>query len=200
MAQQADQIREYIENNFRFIYVNPANGDIALPYGTDDACWWMQIKVRGDGDREWVEVGSRWPVNVPRERRAVMCELLQRIENTLILGKFEFDLDGDGEVRFCTTFRYGDAPVKDEHIHHLIGTNLATVREHLPHVVSVAYQGADPRDVLRHEDDVELPADLDTELAGLLEELGIDSPAAEDAEGDGPSEEADESADEGHAA
>lgn len=178
MTQQADQIREYIERAYRVVYINPSNGDIAFPYGTVDACWWMQVQVRGAEGHEWVDVSSRWPVHVPRERRAVMCELLQRIENHLILGKFEFDIDGDGEVRFCTTLRYGDASVEDEHVRHLVGSNFSTVREHLRDVLAVAYQGADPREVLRHEGETPAHDDLDGEFAALLEELGADLGAA----------------------
>lgn len=60
---------------------------------------------------------------IPEKKRALVCELLTRINYNVILGNFEMDMD-EGEVRYKTSINYEGGKLTHKFIENIISTNL----------------------------------------------------------------------------
>ncbi|MCU4186600.1 YbjN domain-containing protein [Acidiferrimicrobium sp. IK] len=128
----------------------------------DDAERAVAVTVEG-GSGRWVCVAqfaedrpvllfsSVIPAFVPAALRAPVGEYLNRANQGMLSGGFQFDLD-EGEVRFVTALDLGDvdpAPLAESGalrglIRQLVYVNVATVDRYLSGLMAVIHAGADP--------------------------------------------------------
>lgn len=84
---------------------------------------------------------------VPEGRRLAAAETLARLNNGLILGNFELDMD-TGSVRFKTSGDFRDHEVTTGLVGHLIYTNVIMVDRYLSALWAVVFEGRDPADAV----------------------------------------------------
>ena len=149
MSAAQDTVHEYLRERFDHIFIDPDDGEVAVPIGLPGATIWLRAHIR-EG-RELVAVSSSFPVRVPSYLLAAMSEYLQRCSEGLCIGCFRLDFQS-GAVLFRTSQFYGGTTLEKEHVAHLVGANLATARGVLPGMMAVAYGGMAPKDA------VDLPA------------------------------------------
>ena len=193
MSQTPDRVHDFMTRCFPQCYVQPETGEIALPYVRCGAWWWLRVVV--DDTRGRLSVVSHCPVFTPLARRGAMAEYLVRLGSRFLTGTFEFDPDGDGELRFWTAIDYGSTALDWELIDRLIGVHLHGMPRFLPGMLAVAYEGADPRSAMSIASvsthvatgDVMFD-DADSELAGLLNEAARRSRRGEPAASASPND------------
>ena len=178
MSAAQDTVHEYLRERFDHIFIDPDDGEVAAPIAFPGAAIWLRVHVRER--RELVAVSSHFPVRIPPYLFAAMSEYLQRCSDGLCTGGFQLDFE-TGAVVFRTSQFYGGTTLAKDHVAHLVGANLSTVRAVLPGVMAVAYGGMAPKDA------VDLPAwpeqlleeDLDRTLEEILGSKGGPACAAE---------------------
>ena len=136
MSETPARVLEHVTRYYPQAYVHPASGEIALPHCVRGVSWWMRVTA-SDGR---LTVVSQCHVMTPRERRAQMAELIGRLNSKLETGRFEVDMDGDGEVRFRTNLRYGRMDLDQEVIEGLIAMHLVAVPRCWRAFVAVAWE------------------------------------------------------------
>lgn len=98
-------------------------------------------------DAERIIFYSTYSATVPRERRSVVCELINRLNYAAALGNFEMDCD-DGEVRFRTSLEVGEGLVTQELLTPIVYENLATADRYLPAFERVISASASPAEAI----------------------------------------------------
>jgi len=91
-------------------------------------------------------------VRVPVERRMAMAELITRVNNSLRIGGFEMDYD-TGEVRYKTSIDVTGSGLTPALVQHAVAVNVSTMDHFVPRIMSVAYAGKSPVEVLKHSGD-----------------------------------------------
>ena len=87
------------------------------------------------------------PVNVPENRRYSLAELLTRCNYCLLMGNFEMDFS-DGEIRFKTSIDVNGDRITFALLRQLIYTNVLTMDQYLPAIMSVIYGNATPEQAI----------------------------------------------------
>lgn len=171
MSAAQDTVHEYLRERFAHIFIDPDDGEVAVPLGAPGGTVWLRARVLES--RDLVRVSSYFPVNTPPYRFSAMSEYLLRCSERLLSGGFKLGFD-DGDVCFRTSQFYDGTVLEKEHVSHLVEANLATLRHAAAGILAVAYGGMEPKDA------VDLPAWperlLEEELTEALDEiLGFES-------------------------
>lgn len=98
-------------------------------------------------EKKRVAFYSICPVNVPEERRNLISELLTRANYCLLMGNFEMDFS-DGEIRFKTSIDVSGDRITFALLRQLIYTNVLTMDQYLPAIMSVIYGNATPEQAI----------------------------------------------------
>ena len=77
-------------------------------------------------------------VNVPDDRKLLMCELLTRLNYGLFLGNFEMDYE-DGEVRYKTSICCNSSELTDNILEHIIMINIVMMDTALTGIMKLIY-------------------------------------------------------------
>ncbi len=107
---------------------------------------WPCIAIGGSENRDLVFL-SLFPVNVPQEKRAVVAELLTRINYQLSHGCYELDFE-DGELRFRTSIPAVSGEVQGELLEYLVFANLCTFDAHFGTIMQVLFTETSPKNAL----------------------------------------------------
>jgi hypothetical protein len=94
---------------------------------------------------------STYTATVPRERRSVVCELINRLNYRAALGNFEMDCE-DGEVRFRTSIEVREGLVTRALLTPIVYENLATADRYLPAFEQVITASASPAEAIAAAD------------------------------------------------
>lgn len=124
--------------NFRF---HPESNLFEFGINGENGNWKMYILC--DEDRRLLEINAVCPVYTPDRQRLPMCELLARINNSILLGKFSMDFE-DGEVTLKTNSVYKETEMSEECLEILLYSNYQTLDRFLPAIMSVNYRHNDP--------------------------------------------------------
>lgn len=93
--------------------------------------------------------------NIPENKRVGMAELLTRLNYEKFFGNFDMDFE-TGQVRYKTSFFYGNSLVNDDMIDNLIMTNIITMDLSLDGLMQYIYGGLTPQEaysVIVNEDE-----------------------------------------------
>jgi hypothetical protein len=83
------------------------------------------------------------PIHTPDSRKTAICELLNRINETLFWGRFCMDVE-DGEIRFQVSAAFPGSYVVDETINCMLQVNLQTFDTYMPALIAVIYGHNEP--------------------------------------------------------
>jgi len=159
-------IHEHLRERFDHIFVDPDDGEVAVPIGFPGASIWLRVHVKNS--RDFVAVASNFPVTTPQCLFAAMSEYLLCCSEGLCSGGFQLDFD-DGSVLFRTSQFHGGTTLEKQDVSHLVEMNLRTARAAIPGMLAVAYGGVELKDA------VGLPAwperVLDQDLSRTLEKI-----------------------------
>lgn len=119
-----ERIRGYLDEdefNYRVDEEHPA---IECGFRGDEALYGLRIATAG----EPVTLGIiiRIPLVVPDARRLAMAETVVRINHSLLLGAFDFQI-GEGMLRFRSSVPIGDGTLTRDQFSRLLYTSMATV-------------------------------------------------------------------------
>jgi hypothetical protein len=128
------------KRDFRFSY-SPERELFDFGIAGNNGNWKVFIKV--DEERRLLQLISVCPINVPNRQFMQMCELMNRINDCVLLGKFSMDFE-DGQVSLITSTIYVQTELSDETLYHLLQTNINTFDEYLPAIIAVIYNHNQP--------------------------------------------------------
>ena len=112
---------------------------------------WFWVAGGNEEDNLLVSL-SICPVQVPADRRAQVCEYINRANYGLRVGNFEMDFS-DGEVRFRTTIPIvQDGEIHDE-VQRQIFISFATFDQYIPGVLGVAFGQLTPSQAIKLAED-----------------------------------------------
>lgn len=138
--------RFFVDEQWKFVALE---GQSALRLGCtgENGEWTCYAQVREAPGRFifYSVLGSR----APEARRAVVAELLTRVNHGMILGNFELDYT-DGEIRYKTSAYLEDIQPSKDLFHTLVYTNLLVMDKYLPGIMSVIYAGMTPEQAIAH--------------------------------------------------
>lgn len=138
-----EQVAAWMQGNDMTCSENPEGRWFALRYTCDNADFRMVIDVADEPKGPKLLIFACYPVRVPETRRAVVAELLSRINGSIWLGCLALDAR-DGEVSVRTAMPIDDGTLTEGQLEHLFFTTLNLADRHLPGVCAVAFGGVAP--------------------------------------------------------
>jgi len=123
------------ERGFRYSF-NAERSVFDFGVAGDKGNW--KVYIVAEEERRLVQIISICPINAPRDKYQPMCELLNRINDNILFGKFCMDFE-DGQVRLVTASIYVDTELSSATLYHLLQTNLDCFDEYLPAIIGVIY-------------------------------------------------------------
>lgn len=128
------------EREFNFTYHNERS---VFEFGVagENGNWKVFVGIQEE--KRIIQIISICLINTPLSQQLQMCELLNRINYNIILGKFSMDFN-DGEVSYQTAGIYSDVELSEQCLYHLIQTNFRSFDEYLPAIIAVDYRHNEP--------------------------------------------------------
>lgn len=145
MSNALETVHDYLRERFTNMFVDPTDGEVAVPIGFRGATVWLRVRVFADGDL--LAVASQFPVCTPPDLYPAMSEYLQRCSEGLGIGGFRLDFD-DGCVIFQTSLFFGGASLEPKHVSHLVEKNLSAAQAAYAGMLAVAYGGMAPKEAV----------------------------------------------------
>lgn len=113
---------------------------------TTEAAGWM-VSVHHFTELQQVVAASHFPSVVPPELRDAVMEYAIRVNNELLVGGFDVDLDA-GHVRFRTGMDLDDIDVNASLVRNLLYANISGMDMYLQGLNRVAFGGMAPADAV----------------------------------------------------
>ena len=121
--------------------VNDEQNRIYFSIGAKNGNW--SIYVNLDEDLRKFCIISVCPIRVSDGQKSAICELINRINNRIFLGKFCLDND-EGEITLQNCAAFPESYVGDETIDVMFRTNIQAFDEYLPALIAVIYRHNEP--------------------------------------------------------
>lgn len=102
-----------------------------------------KVFIIADEQRRLLQIISVCPIRTPRQQQQSMCELLTRMNEDILLGKFSMDFE-NGEITFKTSNIYCESEISDISVFHLLQSNFNSFDEYLPAMIAVIYRHNQP--------------------------------------------------------
>jgi hypothetical protein len=115
----------------------------SLRYTGDHGEWRVIVDVGEGSNGRRLLVYSIYPVRVPEGKRALVAELITRINYGLQIGSFEMDWS-DGELRIRTAMPLEQGDFTDKQLEHLFYSNLALANRYLAGAYGAAFGNVTP--------------------------------------------------------
>ncbi len=103
----------------------------------------VRVVARTFEEMEIAQVWAALGVVIPADRRPLVSELLHRINDTLAVGNFEFDVD-KGVVRYKSTLVAHGATVSVDSFERILRIAVLMAEKYAPAVLSVAFGDSEP--------------------------------------------------------
>ncbi len=103
--------------------------------------WQAFSHFQEDGRR--IAFTSVCPIHAPDHRKTAICELLNRINDTIFMGRFAMDVE-DGEIRYQVSAAFPESYISDETLNLMFHINLQTFDTYLPALIAVIYGHNEP--------------------------------------------------------
>ena len=91
------------------------------------------------------------PIKVPEKKRQAVAYFLSRLNYGIAIGNFELNLT-DGDIRFKTSIQVQDDRLSLALVKNLIYTNVITMNEYLPSIMSTVHGDVPPEQTLADMD------------------------------------------------
>lgn len=121
--------------------VNDEQNFIRLGISGRNGNWQVAIHIQEETRR--ICFTSSCPIFTPDARQTAMCELLNRINDSIFMGKFSMDVE-DGEIRYSTSAAFPESYLGDETLSCMFHTNIITFDTYLPALIAVIYRHNEP--------------------------------------------------------
>lgn len=135
MADSVGQLVAFLQEK-EYRYSDLGEGSFRLRFTGENGDYTMFVHVR-EGQRQFV-VFTHCPVKIPKGKRAVVADYINRVNYGLTLGCLEMDMD-DGEVRSRVAVPIGEHPVTRDVMDRLFDTSFFLVDDWLPGMLRVAF-------------------------------------------------------------
>ena len=96
-----------------------------------------------DEENRKLQVETIIPLRVPKNKRNKIMELMVRINNNLLLGNFELDID-TGLISYKTSITLGQCDLHPDLVRPLFFANWAAADKYLPAIAAVIFKDVDP--------------------------------------------------------
>jgi len=142
----AEMIRDYYdEQNWKYEYDPVRNTFRMLISSTCVDAYRVITLVRGE---EWFTTFTRFPIRIPKEKRAEAEEFIARANYGMILGCFEMDPVG-GILQFKDTCLCGDADLDMRILERHIDVGFRMCDRYGPALLEMLFGGVSPADAIR---------------------------------------------------
>ncbi len=121
--------------------VNDEQTAIYLGIGTKNGNW--KVNINFDETTRRFAVTSACPINTPDARQTAMCELLNRMNNSVFMGRFSMDVE-DGQVVYQTSAAFPESYISEDTVSCMLHTNISTFDIYLPAIIAIIYQFNEP--------------------------------------------------------
>lgn len=129
-------------------YIDHADqGYVSMGYSGESGDWRVIVDVAERGQGWRLLVYSVYPIRVPEGRRAVVAELIARINYGLPIGNFELCWE-DGEVRVRSSMPLEDGDFTEAQLDRLFNSNTALAGHYMAGIFGVAFGTVAPALVL----------------------------------------------------
>jgi hypothetical protein len=102
-----------------------------------------QVVINIDEETRKLSFSSVCPIHTPDSRQTAMCELLNRMNDSIFMGRFSMDVE-DGEIRFQTSAAFPESYLGDETVNWMFQSNVTTFDTYLPALIAVIYRHNEP--------------------------------------------------------
>lgn len=141
MKTLSESVRAVLASNGMRYTVNDENTVFRFGVSAKNGNW--QVFITQQEESRKLAIASVCPIHTPDARKAAMCELLNRINDNIFIGRFSMDVE-DGEIRFQTSAAFPGSYLGDETIDCMFHTNLMTFDTYLPALIAVIYGHNEP--------------------------------------------------------
>lgn len=114
---------------------------IRFGIGAKNGNWQVFINVQEESRK--LSISSVCPIHTPDSRQTAMCELLNRMNDSIFMGRFSMDVE-DGEIRFQTAAVFPESYLGDETVNCMFYTNINTFDTYMPAMIAVIYRHNEP--------------------------------------------------------
>lgn len=140
-SQIFNTVIEFFESdNWNFHWLDGMSV-LSVPFTGKNGRWMCYAQAREE--QEQFVYYSVCPVNVPKERLAVVAEFVTRANYGMIIGNFELDYS-DGEVRYKTSIDVEGDDLSAALVRQLVYANVIVMDRYLPGLMAVIYGEANP--------------------------------------------------------
>lgn len=120
---------------------NDEQTSIRLGISAKNGNWQVYVNIHEEARK--ISIASICPIFTPDTRQSAMCELLNRMNDNIFLGKFSMDVE-DGEIRYSTAAVFPESFLGNETLNCMFHTNISTFDTYLPALIAVIYRHNEP--------------------------------------------------------
>jgi hypothetical protein len=120
--------------------VNDEHDRIRFGIGAKNGNW--QVYINMDEETRRLTIASACPIHAPNARKSAMCELLNRMNDNIFMGRFSMDVES-GEIRYSTAAAFPESYLGDETVNCMFHTNVTTFDTY-PALIAVIYRHNEP--------------------------------------------------------
>jgi hypothetical protein len=122
-------------------------------YRGEHGTWVCYIRIEEEQGR--IVLNSLMGLNILPQYRFPVMQYLSRVNNLLVNGKFEIDLDS-GDVKFKTSIDVKNGDLKLDEVRVFAYSNVRTMDHYFPGVISVVHGGLTPEAALARVDSMSI--------------------------------------------
>ena len=134
----------FIKNKWQFS-IDEKSNDMHMEFQGIHAKW--ICSAHSYEDRNQFVFYSNIPVQVPKEKRMLLSEFLNRANYRQVIGNWEIDLDR-GLIRFKTSIDIEGVEFQEKLINYVIMPNVVAADKYLPGIVSVLDGQQSPKEAI----------------------------------------------------
>ncbi|HPS02985.1 MAG TPA: YbjN domain-containing protein, partial [Candidatus Sumerlaeota bacterium] len=115
---------------------NEEKDSVLFTVAGENGHWTVHVRVLEEMER--VLIASSPGVNCPENRRAVLCEFLNRLNWSIMQGNFDMDMN-DGKTRFRTCLDCVEQPLTESLLDLFFCLHFTTLDHYFPSLMRVIY-------------------------------------------------------------
>jgi len=121
-------------------------GALKIGFAGENGIFLGFIKV--NENRRIIEIDTFSPVRAPSNKRLQTAELLMRVNNKLVLGGFNVDMDS-GMITYSTSIILGKSILHNDILEHLLFANWIAMDKFFPAITMVVFNNVLPKKAVR---------------------------------------------------
>ena len=141
MKSLIETITSVLTSNGLHFNTNKDQNRIQLGIAGKNGNWQVVINLNEESRR--MSITSVCPIHAQDSRQSAVCELLNRINDSLFMGRFSLDLE-DGQIRSQISMAFPDSYLGDETVNMMFHLNVSTFDSYMPAIIAVLYGFNEP--------------------------------------------------------